>query len=173
MRRFTLLLAAIFFATPALVFGKPKQPNILVIFSDDHSLQAITAYGKSRFAKYFQTPNIDRIANEGALFTNSFCANSICGPSRACVLTGKHSHINGFMDNDSRFDGAQPTFNKFLGAAGYETAIIEKWHLVSEPVGFDHWEILPSQGNYWNPDFIEMDGRELRTEFKVPEGLPK
>jgi N-acetylglucosamine-6-sulfatase len=169
MRKFILTLAAFFFATPALVFGKPKQPNILFIFSDDHSLQAITAYGKSRYAKHFQTPNIDRLASQGALFVNSFCANSICGPSRACILTGKHSHINGFMDNDSKFDGSQPTFNKFLGAAGYDTAIIGKWHLVSNPVGFDHWEVLPSQGNYWNPDFIQMDGTKKRVEGYVTD----
>ena len=149
--------------------GKPKQPNILFIFADDHALQAITAYGKSRYAAHFQTPNIDRLANEGALFVNSFCANSICGPSRASVLTGKHSVRNGFVDNDSRFDGSQPTVNKYLGAAGYETAIIGKWHLVSKPVGFDHWEILPSQGSYWNPDFIQMDGTTKRFEGYVTD----
>jgi arylsulfatase A-like enzyme len=169
MRTFTLLLAAAFFALPALAFGKPKQPNILFIFSDDHSLQAITAYGKSRYAKHFQTPNIDRLASQGALFVNSFCANSICGPSRACILTGKHSHINGFMDNDSKFDGAQPTFNKNLKAAGYDTAVIGKWHLVSNPIGFDYWEILPSQGSYWNPDFIQMDGSKKRVDGYVTD----
>ena len=169
MRQFTLLLTAVFLASPALAAEKPKQPNILFIFSDDHSLQAITAYGKSRFAQYFQTPNLDRLASQGALFVNSFCANSICGPSRACILTGKHSHINGFIDNESRFDGSQPTFNKYLQAAGYETAIIGKWHLVTQPVGFDYWEVLPSQGNYWNPDFIQMDGSKKRVEGYVTD----
>ncbi len=146
-----------------------QPPNILFIFSDDHALQAITAYGNSRYAEHFQTPNLDRLANEGALFVNSFCANSICGPSRACVLTGKHSHINGFVDNSSRFDGAQPTVNKYLKAAGYETAIIGKWHLGTNPVGFDHWEILPGQGSYWNPDFIQMDGATERFEGYVTD----
>lgn len=169
MRNFTILLLAACFVAPSIAFGQAKQPNILFIFSDDHSLQAITSYGKSRYAKHFQTPNIDRLASQGALFVNSFCANSICGPSRACILTGKHSHINGFVDNDSRFDGSQPTFNKFLGSAGYETAIIGKWHLVSRPVGFDHWEVLPSQGNYWNPDFIQMDGTKKRFEGYVTD----
>jgi N-acetylglucosamine-6-sulfatase len=169
MRNFTRILAACLCIAPAIAFEKTKQPNILFIFSDDHSLQAITAYGKSRYAKHFQTPNIDRLASQGALFVNSFCANSICGPSRACILTGKHSHINGFVDNVSRFDGSQPTLNKFLGSAGYETAIIGKWHLVSQPVGFDHWEVLPSQGNYWNPDFIQMDGTKKRVEGYVTD----
>lgn len=169
MRKLTLLLAAVFLISPAIAREKTKQPNILFIFSDDHSLQAITAYGKSRYSKHFQTPNIDRLASQGALFVNSFCANSICGPSRACILTGKHSHINGFVDNESRFDGSQPTFNKFLGSAGYDTAVIGKWHLVSEPVGFDHWEVLPSQGSYWNPDFIQMDGTKKRVEGYVTD----
>lgn len=169
MRKFILLLTAAVFTAPVIAYGKPKQPNILFIFSDDHSLQAITAYGKSRYAKHFQTPNIDRLASQGALFVNSFCANSICGPSRACILTGKHSYINGFVDNNSVFNGEQPTFNKFLGSAGYDTAVIGKWHLVSQPVGFDYWEVLPSQGNYWNPDFIQMDGTKKLVEGYVTD----
>lgn len=137
-----------------------KQPNILFVFSDDHALQAIGAYGST----INQTPNLDRIAKEGAVFRNSFCANSICGPSRACILTGKHSHKNGFLDNRSRFDGSQMTFPPLMKAAGYQTALIGKWHLVSDPVGFDHWEVLPGQGSYYNPDFIEMDGKKQRFE---------
>jgi N-acetylglucosamine-6-sulfatase len=147
-----------------------ERPNILFIFSDDHALQAITAYNNSRFAGHFETPNIDRLAKEGGLFVNSFCANSICGPSRASILTGKHSVKNGYIDNStSRFDGSQPTFPKYLGAAGYETAVIGKWHLVSEPTGFDHWEILPGQGSYWNPDFVQMDGSKERVEGYVTD----
>ena len=107
-----------------------ERPNIVFIFSDDHALQAISAYGK-RFAEMAPTPNIDRIAKEGMLFERSYCGNSICGPSRATILTGKHSHLNGFLDNNfSRFDGNQPTFPKMLRKAGYETAVIGKWHLV-------------------------------------------
>jgi len=164
-----ICLAALLLATVPLVAEKPKQPNILFIFSDDHALQAITAYGNSRYAGHFQTPNIDRLAAEGALFVNSFCANSICGPSRACVLTGKHSVHNGFVDNSSTFDGLQPTFPKDLGGNGYDTAIIGKWHLVSRPTGFGHWEILPGQGSYWNPDFIQMDGTTKRFEGYVTD----
>ena len=139
-----------------------ERPNIVFIFTDDHALEAISAYG-DRFDKVSPTPNIDRIATEGMLFRNSFCGNSICGPSRATILTGKHTHRNGYMDNNSsRFDGTQQTFPKLLQKAGYETAIIGKWHLISDPTGFDHWEILPGQGNYYNPDFIQMDGNAKR-----------
>jgi N-acetylglucosamine-6-sulfatase len=134
------------------------RPNIVFIFSDDHALQAIGAYG----SKVNQTPNIDRLAREGAVFTNSFCANSLCGPSRACILTGKHSHLNGFMRNGDRFDGGQTTFPKLVQAHGYQTALIGKWHLESPPTGFDYWEVLPDQGNYYNPDFIRMDGSRKR-----------
>jgi len=136
------------------------QPNILFIFSDDHAPQAIGAYG----SQINQTPNLDRIASSGAVFHNSFCANSICGPSRACILTGKHSHINGFLRNGNNFDGSQMTFPKLLQEAGYQTAVIGKWHLRSNPSGFDHWEILPGQGSYYNPDFIQMDGSKKRYE---------
>ena len=102
-----------------------------------------------------QTPNIDRIANEGVRFTNSFVANSLSGPSRACMLTGKHSHANGFTDNTTTFDGNQQTFPKLLQANGYQTAMIGKWHLVSEPTGFNYWDILIGQGDYYNPKFIK------------------
>lgn len=163
-----LLTALAVFASP-LGDAQTTRPNIIIIFSDDHALQAISAYGNSRYVDHFQTPNIDRLAREGALFKNSFCANSICGPSRASVLTGKHSVHNGFIDNDSRFDGSQPTFPKYLGESGYDTAIIGKWHLVTEPTGFDHWEILPGQGSYWNPDFIQMDGSTKRFEGYVTD----
>ncbi|MGB7344224.1 MAG: sulfatase/phosphatase domain-containing protein [Pirellulaceae bacterium] len=151
-----VLLAACLSATVA----QAKQPNILFIFSDDHAPNAIGAYG----SKINETPNLDRIAKEGAVFRNSFCANSICGPSRACILTGKHSHLNGFLHNGNRFDGSQLTFPKLMKNAGYQTAIIGKWHLSSDPVGFDHWEVLPGQGSYYNPDFIQMDGKRKHYE---------
>lgn len=148
----------IYFAVPN-VFGD-EQPNIVFIFSDDHATQAIGAYG----SRINETPNIDRIAREGGVFFNSFCANSICGPSRACILTGKHSHLNGFLRNGNRFDSTQLTFPPLMKQAGYQTAMIGKWHLSSDPVGFDYWEILPGQGSYYNPDFIQMDGKKERFE---------
>ncbi len=139
-----------------------ERPNLLFIFSDDHAVNAISAY-EGPLAGVAPTPNIDRISREGALFQNSFCANSICGPSRACILTGKHSHKNGFLKNTRKgFDQSQWTFAKALQKSGYQTAVIGKWHLNSNPVGFDHWEILPGQGSYYNPDFIQMDGSTQR-----------
>jgi len=135
---------------------KRPKPNILFIFTDDHAVQSIGAYG----SKINKTPNIDRIAAEGALFANNFCANSICAPSRACVLTGKHSHVNGVINNGVRFDAGQPTFPAMLQQAGYSTAMIGKWHLKNNPQGFDHWEILPDQGSYYNPVFRTDQGRK-------------
>ncbi|TWT86024.1 Choline-sulfatase [Posidoniimonas polymericola] len=135
-----------------------KRPNILFIFSDDHAPHAIGAYN-GWLKSVDPTPNIDRLAQQGMLFENSFCTNSICGPSRAVILTGKHSHINGFMNNGNRFDGGQPTLPKYLRAAGYQTALYGKWHLKSRPQGFDDWKILSGQGLYYNPDFQTPDGR--------------
>jgi len=127
----------------------PTKPNILFVFTDDHAAHAISAYG----SKINQTPNMDRLAKEGMRFDHCYCTNSICGPSRAVILTGKHSHINGFIDNgpNAKFDGSQVTFPKLLQKAGYTTAILGKWHLNSEPTGFDHWRILNGQGTYYNP----------------------
>ena len=131
-----------------------QRPNILFVFSDDHAVNAISAYG-GPLAKIAPTPNIDRLAGQGALFVNSFCTNSICGPSRATILTGKHSHKNGFFTHRSDpFDGNQFTFPQRMQTEGYETAVIGKWHLKSTPTGFDHWEILPGQGHYYNPEFL-------------------
>ena len=131
--------------------GKP--PNIVFIFSDDHAYQAISVYNDPR--RLIDTPHIDRLAREGMRFDRCVVPNSICGPSRASVLTGKYSHLNGFYNNtNSRFDGSQTTFPKLLRAAGYQTALIGKWHLVSDPTGFDLWHILPGQGVYYNPPMI-------------------
>ena len=139
-----------------------QRPNVLFIFSDDHAVSAISSY-RGLHAQTAPTPNIDRIAAEGALFENSFCANSICGPSRACILTGKHSHINGFMRNSrTPFDQSQWTFPKVLQRSGYQNAVIGKWHLKSKPLGFDFWEVLPGQGHYYNPVYIQMDGSKQR-----------
>lgn len=134
----------------------PEQPNIIFIMSDDHAYQALSCYGGT----INKTPNLDRIANEGMLFENSFVTNSISAPSRAVLLTGKLSHLNGQITNGNSFDGSQLTFPKLLQEAGYQTAIVGKWHLRSDPTGFDYWNILPGQGDYYNPDFIEMGERK-------------
>ncbi len=149
--------------TEQIIKTKKERPNIIFIMSDDHSERAISAYG----GKLINTPNIDRIANEGAIFKNSFVANSICGPSRAVMLTGKHSHINGFTDNHSYFDGHQPTYPQYLQKAGYQTAVVGKWHLHSDPVGFDYWEVLRGQGHYYSPEFITNTPNGITVTKKV------
>lgn len=128
-----------------------KPLNIVYIMTDDHTAQMMSCYD----TRYAATPNLDRIARDGVRFTNSFVANSLSGPSRACMLTGKHTHKNGFYDNTNCvFDATQQTMPKLLQKAGYETAVIGKWHLESLPTGFDYWEIVPGQGDYYNPSFI-------------------
>ena len=138
----------------------PKvRPNIVYIMTDDHTAQMMSCYDD----RFMQTPNLDRIAEDGVRFTNSFVANSLSGPSRACMLTGKHSCANRFFDNTTCvFDSTQQTFPKLLQEAGYQTAVIGKWHLESLPTGFDFWEIVPGQGDYYNPDFIQQDGSTVR-----------
>jgi len=128
------------------------RPNILYIMADDHAAHALSCYG----SKINQTPNLDRLAREGIRFENGFVTNALCGPSRACILTGKYSHINGFPDNKpgTIFDGSQETFVKLLQKAGYQTGIVGKWHLGSNPTGFDQWSILVGQGRYFDPIFI-------------------
>ena len=143
---------------PAAAVAAPdpsaQRPNILFIMSDDHAQRAISAYG----GKLVLTPNIDRIADEGALFRNSFVTNSICTPSRAVLLTGKFSHRNGVRINGDVFDGSQVTFPRILQQQGYETAVVGKWHLSSEPAGFDHWQVLDGQGDYYSPRFLTPAG---------------
>ena len=141
--------------------AEKKPPNILFIMTDDHAAHAISSYG----SKINKTPNLDRIAKEGMRFANCFCTNSICAPSRAVILTGKYSHINGVIDNAKEFDGSQQTFPKLLQKAGYQTAIIGKWHLKTDPTGFDYWNILPGQGIYHNPVMIEMGQRKKYTGY--------
>ncbi|WP_233530518.1 sulfatase family protein [Gelidibacter salicanalis] len=130
------------------------KPNIIFIMSDDHAYQAISAYDTT----LIQTPNIDRLANEGMLFTNASVTNSICAPSRAVILTGKHSHINGKIDNLSHFDTTNVTFPQILQKAGYQTAMFGKLHFGNNPKGFDEFKILPGQGEYYNPRFITQKG---------------
>jgi arylsulfatase A-like enzyme len=144
-----------------------KRPNILFILSDDHAYQAISAYNDPR--RLVETPHIDRLAREGMRFDGCIVPNSICGPSRASILTGKYSHANGFYNNtNSRFDSSQTTFPKLLRAAGYQTALFGKWHLVSDPTGFDEWHILPGQGIYYNPPMIH-NGRPVQHQGYVTD----
>lgn len=156
-------LAIVALLSPASA-AEQKRPNIVFIFSDDHAYQAISAYGESR--KLIETPNLDRIASEGVRFNRCVVPNSICGPSRATVLTGKYNHLNGFVNNtNSKFDGSQMTFPKLMQAAGYQTAMIGKWHLMSDPTGFDFWQILPGQGQYYNPPMIRNGERVTNSGY--------
>ncbi|RJE74002.1 MULTISPECIES: sulfatase [Reichenbachiella] len=141
-------------STPKEEASKPKRPNILFIMSDDHAYQAISAYG----SELLQTPNIDRLADEGMLFTNACVSNSICAPSRATILTGKHTHINGKIDNLMPFDTTQVTFPQIFQANGYQTAMFGKLHFGNNPKGVDDFMILPGQGYYLNPDFNTPEG---------------
>ncbi|MDG2342112.1 MAG: sulfatase [Cytophagales bacterium] len=141
---------------------KVEQPNIIFIMSDDHAFQAVSAYGHN----LNNTPNIDRIAKEGAIFNKGFVTNSICAPSRAVMLTGKHSFINGKVDNIQPYNWNQPNFAKSLQKGGYETALVGKIHLRGEPQGFDFWSVLPGQGHYYNPVFIE-NGDTIQIEGHV------
>ncbi len=141
-----------------------ERPNIVFIFSDDHAQRTIGAYGDG----VVRTPSLDRIAEEGAVFLNSFNTTSICGPSRAAILTGKHGHKNGVIGNADRWNNDQWVFTRAMMRAGYETALIGKWHLNAPPGdAFDHWQVLSGyggQGAYFNPDFVTKDGDELRVE---------
>ncbi|MGC6564073.1 MAG: sulfatase [Akkermansiaceae bacterium] len=140
-----------------------ERPNIVFIFTDDHCEQALSAYDPSRMT----TPHMDRLAKEGMLFDRCYVTNAICGPSRAVIMTGKYSHLNGFMTNGNTFDGFQQTFPKLLQKAGYQTAVLGKWHLKSTPQGFDHFQILPGQGAYYNPAMRIMDGEGKEKPIKV------
>ncbi len=141
-----------------------RKPNIIFIMSDDHASHAISAYG----SKINKTPNIDRLAREGMRFDNCFCTNSICAPSRAVILTGKYNHLNGVVDNGAKFDGSQQTLPKLLQQAGYQTAIVGKWHLKSQPTGFHYSNVLPGQGEYHNPVMIE-NGKQQKHEGYVTD----
>ncbi len=153
-RKYIMPLAAAGLSACGGDASKEERPNIIFIMTDDHCTQAMSCYG----SPLIETPNMDRIADEGIRFDNCYATNALSGPSRACILTGKFSHINGFTDNASRFNGDQQTFPKLLQEAGYQTAVIGKWHLISEPQGFDFWSIISGQeeqGDYYSPDFLE------------------
>lgn len=158
-----LIISILFFGCQPIKKKKSpiKRPNIVFIMSDDHAYQAISAYGGS----LIETPNIDRLAREGMLFVNSSVTNSICAPSRATILTGKHTHINGKVDNHHPFDTTQVTFPQLLQREGYQTAMFGKLHFGNNPKGVDEFMILPGQGHYFNPDFITKDGDTTITGY--------
>jgi arylsulfatase A-like enzyme len=160
------ICAALLLASWSLVAGAAERPNIVFIFSDDHAVRAVSAYGDS----LVETPNIDRIAAGGVRFDRAYVGNAICGPSRATLLTGLHSHANGFYTNEwsGPFDGQQQSLSTLLQQSGYQTAVIGKWHLYSDPVGFDHWEVIDNvfeQGTYYNPSFRSPAGVEKTTGY--------
>ncbi|MEM9283620.1 MAG: sulfatase [Verrucomicrobiota bacterium] len=147
--------------SPAVLQAQ-DSPNIIFIFTDDHCQQALSAYDDSRMV----TPNMDRIAEGGMKFDRCYVTNAICGPSRAVIQTGKHSHLNGFIRNGNTFDGSQQTFPKLLREAGYQTAVIGKWHLKSTPQGFDYFDVLKGQGPYYNPPMLTGGIEAVPTEVE-------
>ncbi len=155
MNRLLYTLILLLFATSS--WADQQRPNIVWLFSDDHAYQAIGAYG-GRLEEINLTPNIDRLAKEGMVFDRAYVGNSICAPSRATLLTGKHSHLNGKIDNRGAFDHDQQQFQKILQKNGYQTAMIGKIHLAGNMQGFDYWEVLPGQGKYWDPSFVTEEG---------------
>jgi arylsulfatase A-like enzyme len=140
------------------VYMSDKRPNILFILTDDHAAHAMSCYG----SRINSTPNLDRIAEAGIRCDRVYCTNSICAPSRACILSGTYNHVNGVRTLHDRFDGSQDTIPKRLQAAGYQTGLIGKWHLghgaEADPTGFDHWCVLPGQGDYYDPHFHTPKG---------------
>ncbi|MEM1210919.1 MAG: sulfatase [Planctomycetota bacterium] len=145
--------------------NQSPQPNILMIFTDDHAASAISAYG----SRLIRTPNLDRLAEEGARLDATFCTNAICGPSRACVMTGTYNHVNGVTTLSTHLDNRQPTFARELRSAGYQTALFGKWHLghgpEHDPVDFDEWAVLPGQGDYFDPAFLTPTGEHRETGY--------
>ena len=161
---FVLLLIGAVFSACHSKQQEAQRPNIIYIMSDDHAYQAISAYGYG----LNETPQIDRLAHEGAIFTRATVTNSICAPSRAVLMTGKHSHINGKVDNTIKYDWDQDNFAKHLQSNGYQTAMFGKIHLDGTPQGFDYSMVLPGQGVYYNPDFF-LNGERVHYEGYVSE----
>jgi arylsulfatase A-like enzyme len=169
MRYLILFFALLVMSCQTKEAKSPKRPNILFIMSDDHAYQAISAYSN----KLINTPNIDRIAQEGMLFQNACVTNSICAPSRAVILTGKHSHLNGKIDNRFPFDTTNVTFPQLLQADGYQTAMFGKLHFGNNPKGFDQFRILPGQGTYYNPDFKTKYEGKIQVEGYTTDIITK
>lgn len=166
-KRQILIPTAATFAAVSAFGAKAQRPNIIFIMTDDHTTQAMSCYG----GNLVETPNMDRIASEGLRLDNCYATNALSGPSRACILTGKFGHVNGFVDNAGIFDLSQQTFPKLLQKGGYQTAIIGKWHLISEPQGFDSYSILSGagqQGDYYDPDFLE-NGKQIHQRGYVTD----
>ena len=157
-----LILAALTVSKHVSFAEEANRPNIVWIFADDHAYQAIGAYG-GRFERFNLTPNIDSLARDGMIFNRAYVANSICAPSRATLLTGKHSHLNGKLNNRGGFNHDQQQFQKLLQESGYQTAMVGKIHLRGKMQGFDYWEVLPGQGQYVNPKFVTEQGE---TQYK-------
>ncbi len=169
MKQIPIAIVLFFLALLGAACSKHKEqapPNIVFIFSDDHAYQALSAYG-GMLKDLAPTPNLDKLADAGMRFNRCLVTNSICGPSRATILSGKYGHLNGFVSNEggTKFDGSQQTFPKLLQQHGYQTGIVGKWHLGSEPTGFDYWEVLPNQGFYYNPVFHTPRGEHTETGY--------
>ena len=162
--RFVLILVSLTLCPAnALLAAEQSQPNIIWIYADDHASQAISAYDE-RFRELAPTPNIDRLAKEGAIFRNSYVSNAICGPARACILTGLHSHRNNVPNNGMPMDFSNPTFPGILRDNGYATALYGKWHLKVAPQGFDDWKIMKGQGRYFSQDYRVKTARGEKEE---------
>lgn len=164
MKSMRRILATLALASVATLASAAERPNIVFIFSDDHSPNAIGAYGRW-LRSVDPTPNIDRLAAQGMVFERSYCTNSICGPVRAVIETGKHSHLNGFRQNGDRFNWDQQTFAKLLQKSGYQTVLYGKYHLEGQPKGYDEWAVLPGQGLYYNPDFLTPEGKVTKEGY--------
>ncbi|MEZ5351332.1 MAG: sulfatase [Bryobacteraceae bacterium] len=158
MTRRDLLYTAL---APAFAQSNGKPPNILFMMSDDHASHAISAYG----SKINKTPQIDRIASGGMRFDNCFCTNSICTPSRGAILTGQYSHKNGVYTLNDEIDTKKTHVAHLLRDSGYHTGMVGKWHLKTEPQGFNYWNVLPGQGAYYDPEFITAEGRKKHNGY--------
>lgn len=168
MKKLFSLMLAVCSASALVAQEAAQRPNLLFIITDDH---AVAALGSCDEDTPVPLPGFRRLADEGMTFDRAYCANSLCGPSRACMFTGRHSHNNGFVRNegDVFFDPNQPTYPQMLRAAGYQTGVVGKWHLISQPRGFDSWQVFPGQGSYWNPNFEQL-GPQGKTVYHRSRG---